>query len=54
MSVVGPKYSSVIVISGDSLEQRSEYQPYQPLSDALEPNESWYREQEGELRALQE
>ncbi len=54
VSVVGPKHSSVIVIEDDSSEQRSEYQPDRPLSDELEPNESWYREQEGELRALQE
>ena len=56
LSVIGPRDASIIVISGDSETSghRSSYQPHQPLADVLEPGESWYREQQEELRALQE
>ena len=47
LSVIGPRETSIIVISDDlgSLRRQSEYQPHEPLSDMLEPGESWYREQ---------
>ena len=47
LSVIGPRETSVIVISGDSESSRhqSVYQPHQPLADVLVPGESWYREQ---------
>ena len=45
--VVGPRDTSIIVISGDSESSKhlSVYQPHQPLADVLVPGEMWYREQ---------